>query len=79
MSNTAILLVHWHLYSFRTGLTSLSFYSLRYVFRYTFALSIICMYVTEATELETFDSDLYSQSLPVNPVVHKNVLDFNVQ
>jgi len=35
--------------------------------------------VTKAAELETIDSDLYSQSLPVNPVVHKNLLDFNVQ
>jgi len=33
--------------------------------------------VTKAAELETFDSDLYSQSLPVNPMVHKNLLDFN--
>ena len=32
ISNTAILLVDCHLYSFRTGLKSLSFFSLRYVF-----------------------------------------------
>jgi len=36
--------------------------------------------VTEAVEVETFDNDLYSQSLPVtvNPRVHKNLLYFNV-
>ena len=35
--------------------------------------------MTEAIELETFYDDLYGQSLPVNPGVHKNLFDFNVQ
>jgi len=40
----------------------------QYVFTYNFALST-----------ETSYNDLYSQSLPVNPGVHKNLFDFNVQ
>jgi len=36
--------------------------------------------VTEAVELETYDNDLHSQSLPsVNPRVHNNLTYFNVQ
>ena len=58
---------------FRTGLTSLSFYNLRYILT-TFTLSTMYILVTEPVELETYIATIARPSSK-----SWNLLDFNVQ